>query len=122
MLEDKKATDIRTLYVGAQTSVTDYFVFASGSSTPHIKALFDDVHVRLKQDGFASYRRAGDPEGGWMVVDYVDVVVHIFLPDVRAYYDLESLWTNLPPEDVSSAGDAAPPDSPDSPDSPTQES
>lgn len=64
-------------------------------SAPHIRALYEDVYVQLKKDGVSCYRRSGDMDGGWMVLDYVNVVVHLFLPDVRAYYGLEQLWQDV---------------------------
>ncbi len=73
-------------------------VIVSGLSSPHLKALYNDLQVELKKLGSTCYRRAGDPEGGWMVLDYVDVVIHIFLPESREFYALEELWTARPEE------------------------
>jgi ribosome-associated protein len=70
----------------------------SGMSKPHLKALYGEVQHQLKQEGIQCYRRAGMAEGGWMVLDYVDVVIHIFLPESREFYALEELWTARPEE------------------------
>ena len=79
--------DVRNL-----SSVTDYYLICSGNSAPHLRALAEDVDVTLKHEGFACFRKSGTPDSGWMVVDYVDVVVHVFSAETRAYYDLERLW------------------------------
>ncbi len=76
--------------------MTDTIIVASGTSQPHIRALYDDIQHQLKQEGVACYRRSGDMQGGWMVLDYVGVIVHLFLPEIRAFYDLEELWEVRP--------------------------
>jgi ribosome-associated protein len=90
-LEDKLARDIRVLDVRGISDLTDYQVVASGTSSPHLKALVTEVVHRLKQRG-APVRRSGLPESGWVVVDGLDAVIHIFAPEARAYYGIESLW------------------------------
>lgn len=107
ILDDKKATDIRVLDVAGRSTVTDWIVVASGMSKPHVKALYEEVLVRLKHEGQPCYRHAGDVEGGWLILDYVSVVVHVFLPEVRAYYDLETLWMHTEARpDAAESGDA----------------
>ena len=78
------------------SSVTDYYLIVSATSQPHLKALAGEVQHALKKDGVYCYRRGGDPEGGWIVVDYIDVVVHILLTEIREYYALEELWASAP--------------------------
>jgi ribosome-associated protein len=78
--------------VRRRSSVTDYYVIATGTSAPHLKALQNGVEVALKAKGECCYRKAGIPEGGWMVLDYIDVIVHIFSKEAREYYAIESLW------------------------------
>lgn len=78
--------------VRRRSSVTDYYVMATGSSAPHLKAMQAGVEAALKAKGEQCYRKAGIPEGGWMVLDYVDVIVHMFTKETREYYALESLW------------------------------
>ncbi|MBA4386838.1 MAG: ribosome silencing factor [Verrucomicrobia bacterium] len=97
-LDDKKASDIVAFDVRKISEVTDFHVVATGLSTPHLKALASEVQHALKEKGVPSHRRAGDPESGWVVLDYVDVVIHVFMPDVRQYYALEDLWGKAKPQ------------------------
>lgn len=96
MLEDKKAQDTVVLDVREDSTITDFYVVTSGMSSPHVKALFGDIQHQLKQEGVQCYRRAGTPEAGWMVLDYVDVIIHIFVPETREFYAIESLWEQAP--------------------------
>lgn len=97
-LEDKKAVDIAVFDVKKISEITDFYVVASGMSPPHLKALSAEIHHVLKEKGLYCHRRAGDIESGWLIMDYVDVVVHLFMPEVRQYYAIEDLWgkTRLP--------------------------
>ena len=92
ILEGKKGEDIQLLDVRRVSEIADYVLVVSGSSPPHLKALFNEVVQELKQCGAAAYRKAGAAECGWMVVDYVDVIIHIFSPAARQYYGVEELW------------------------------
>ena len=76
--------------------MTDYTVITSGSSTPHIRAIAGEVEQTLKQNGAPVYRRSGESDSGWLVLDYVDVIVHIFIPERRQYYAIEELWEKAP--------------------------
>ena len=96
ILEDKKAQDVVIIDVRGESTVTDFYVIASGMSTPHLKAMFGDIKHQLKQEDIRCYRSSGIPEAGWMVLDYVDVIVHIFIPEAREYYAIESLWDQAP--------------------------
>jgi len=78
------------------STLADYFFFVSGTSAPHLKAIADSLDIELKKKGQPVYRRSGDAESGWLLLDYVDVVVHIMTIEARAYYDLESLWSDAP--------------------------
>ena len=91
-LEDRKAEDVRTYDVRGVSGLADFFVVASGTAAPHLKALAAASQAAMKEKGVDSYRTSGDPASGWIVVDYVDVVVHLFSPEARAYYALEKLW------------------------------
>lgn len=104
ILEGKKAEQLLVLDVRKVSSVTDFFLIATGTSAPHLKALAEEVDVRLKAEGVRSYRHSGESESGWIVLDYVDLVVHLFTPEVRSYYDLERLWKDAPRLEL---GDAA---------------
>jgi ribosome-associated protein len=92
LLDEKKAENIVLLDVRKMSSVTDYYVVATGGSAPHLKALFSDLQHELKRKGILCYRRSGAPESGWVVMDYVDVVIHVFSAETRQYYAIEELW------------------------------
>jgi len=96
-LGDKKAVDVRTYDVRGVSGICDAFVVASGTAAPHLKGLAAGVQEAMKRAGVQSYRTSGDPESGWIVVDYVDVVVHVFSPEARQYYALEKLWETAKP-------------------------
>ena len=96
-LDDKKAEDIRTYDVRGVSGLCDAFVVATGTAAPHLKALVAGTQAAMKEAGVNSYRTSGDPQSGWIVVDYVDVVVHVFSPEARAYYALEKLWETAQP-------------------------
>ena len=93
-LADKKAVDILAYDVRGISGFADAFVVATGTAAPHLKALVAGTQAAMKDAGVNSYRTSGDPQSGWIVVDYVDVVVHVFSPEARAYYALEKLWTD----------------------------
>ena len=93
-LDAKRAKDIVALKVDEMTVITDYMVIATGRSVPQVKALAEHVEEELaKQDLFAS-RREGMTEGRWCVLDYGDLMVHIFHEQDREYYQLERLWSD----------------------------
>lgn len=99
---DKKATDIRVLEVGDLFGITDYFVICSASNERLLSAVVDEVGQRLKTDlSRMPRRREGTRETGWMLLDYGDVVVHLFSDEQRAYYDLERLWSDAPQLDLA---------------------
>ena len=93
-LDDKRAKDITVLKVDEMTVLTDYMVIATGRSVPQVKALADNVEEELaKADAFPK-RREGHTEGRWCVLDYGDVMVHVFHEQDREYYQLERLWAD----------------------------
>ena len=91
-LEDKLAKDIRVWDVRGISSITEFYVVATGTSGPHLKALLSEVQRHMKDLGVASYRFSGTPDSGWVVLDFVHAVVHVFAPEARAYYAIETLW------------------------------
>jgi len=95
-LVDRKAEEIQSLDVRGLSTVTDYFVIATANSRPHLKSLGDGVERALRDAGHKTYRRAGDAESEWMVLDLVDVVIHIMTQETRDYYALEQLWSDAP--------------------------
>ena len=96
-LGDKKAVDVRTYDVRGVSGICDAFVVASGTAAPHLKGLAAGVQEAMRKAGVQAYRTSGDPESGWIVIDYVDVVVHVFSPEARQYYSLEKLWETAKP-------------------------
>jgi ribosome-associated protein len=91
-LDELKAEDIQVLDVRIQASFTDYMIFASGSSTRHVNAIAESVVEAAKAANEPALGIEGEDVGEWVLVDLGDVVVHIMLPDVRLYYELEKLW------------------------------
>ncbi len=96
-LIDKKAVDVKAYDVRGISGFADAFVVATGTAAPHLKALVAGTQTAMKEAGVEAYRSSGDPQSGWIVVDYVDVVVHVFSPEARAYYALERLWADAKP-------------------------
>jgi ribosome-associated protein len=90
--EDKKAHDVVILDVRKISTVTDYFLICSGTSEPHLKAIADEIDRRLRESGVRTRHHDGFPQSRWVVMDYGDVMVHIFHPELREHYDLEHLW------------------------------
>ncbi len=95
-IDDKKGEDIVLLDLSGLLVVTDVFVVASGTSNRHVKSLVEDVEEALKAAGRRPIRREGVDYGSWVLLDYGDVVVHVFDKETRAYYELERLWADAP--------------------------
>jgi len=93
---DKKAYDVVVLEVGELTSVADYFVICSGRSDTQVQAIGDGVARHLDELGVAPLATEGRERGQWVLMDFADVVVHVFHTPVRAFYDLERLWARAP--------------------------
>lgn len=96
LAEEKKAGNIHVFDVDKRFKVADYCVVVSGNSRPHVKAIFDELHVRLKAAGEQHRPVEGADLGWWILLDYGDVIVHILQPDARDYYDLETLYGECP--------------------------
>ena len=92
ILKDHKAEDVRTIDLRGKTEVADFFVIASGRSMTHTRSLIDKVEEELEKDGVSPLREEGVKEGRWAVIDYGDVIVHVFNDETRLFYHLESLW------------------------------
>ncbi len=90
----KKAEDILVINVSDMTIIADYFILASGRSDVHVKSLCDDVQKYMFESGNEQLRLEGYREGRWIVLDYGDVLIHIFHKREREFYGLERLWTN----------------------------
>ena len=94
ILYDKGGVDIRVLRVDHLTSITDYFVIASGRNVQAVRALGEDVEDKLAEKGILPRRREGMNESRWIVLDYATVILHVFHPEEREYYNIERLWTD----------------------------
>jgi ribosome-associated protein len=91
-LEDFKAVDVQVIDVSGRNPLTERMVIASGSSTRHVKSMAEHVVVTAKAKGHAPLGIEGAKEGEWVLVDLNDVIVHVMLPQTRAFYNLEKLW------------------------------
>lgn len=92
ILENKKAEEIAEIFVREKTSITDYFVIASGKSITQVKSLAENLDFELSKIGIEPKRIEGYKDCKWILMDYGDVIVHIFLQEVRNQYSLEDLW------------------------------
>jgi ribosome-associated protein len=105
---DRKALDIVVLDVRRMVSYADYFLICTGRSDRQARAIHDAVHAGMKSaHGLLPRRVEGVTESHWILLDYLDVVVHIFTPETREYYRLEQLWGEAPARAVQAAGSAA---------------
>jgi ribosome-associated protein len=100
-LDSKKATDIKLLKTTDVTTLADYFVICTATSTTQLKALSDEVDEVLKDKGEAVLRREGHRKGDWVLLDYACVVVHLFLKEARDFYTLERIWSDAEDVDIS---------------------
>ncbi len=100
-LSNRKGEDIRVIGVRDLTILADYFVFASGTSNPHLRALTEEVEFKMSELGIEPKQIEGKNSDRWLVLDYGDVVVHIFHTETRDYYRLERLWSDGEEIDLS---------------------
>lgn len=97
LADNKKAENIVILDVRKLSGITDFFVIASGNSEPHLKAITQEITVRLKEDhGLYAEGTDGTMPTNWVALDYFDVIVHLMLTETREFYDLEGLWGDAP--------------------------
>jgi len=99
---DRKANDVVLLGLSGVTDMTDFFVIASGTSDTHVRAIAEHIIAELKKEGYPVHHVEGLTQGRWVLLDYVDFVVHVFHPELRDFYQLERLWGDAP---VVAAGD-----------------
>ncbi len=92
VLENKKGMDVKIIRIREISSIADYFVIAAGQSSTHVRSLADEVEFQLDQAGISVSSVEGQGNDSWILLDYVDVVVHVFSEEARAYYNLERLW------------------------------
>ena len=94
--DEKQATDIKVLEVTELIFITDYFVIASGQTERQVHSICDEVEKSLNSAGLRTLRREGERDGRWVLLDFADVVVHVFAREEREYYELERLWKDAP--------------------------
>lgn len=100
VLDRKKASDVKVLKVRDLTVLTDYFVIATGTSSTHVKSLAEEVEFQMGEQGAKPLRTEGYDSKNWILLDYGTVIVHVFYPEARSFYDLEHLWADAEPVDV----------------------
>lgn len=113
LADNRKAENIIVLDMRKLSSITDFFVLATGTSEPHLRAIVDEIHDRLREEHQLRPRAVdGTFHTAWMVLDYFDVIVHVMRADVRERFDLEGLWGDAPkvrPRKRKNAGQEAEP-------------
>jgi ribosome-associated protein len=92
LADEKKAKDAVIMHVADLTDIADYFLVTSGTSERHVRTIADSIETGMKQQDVRPYSVEGYSEGRWVIIDYGNVIVHIFLDALRELYDLESLW------------------------------
>ena len=95
-LDADKAEEIDAIDLKGQTAIADYMIIASGRSSRQVGALAERLQERIKAHGFGDAAITGRETGNWVIVDAGDIIVHLFRPEVRAYYNLEGMWTGFP--------------------------
>ncbi len=102
-LDEKKGEDIRIIQISEISVVADYFLIAHGNNTPQVQALMDNVSEKMYKAGFPVKRTEGNRNSSWVLLDFGDVVVHVFDREDRLFYDLEHIWSDgkhIFPEDL----------------------
>jgi ribosome-associated protein len=108
IVDDKKGEDIVCLDVRELVSYTDYFVIATARNERQAKAIYDEVYLRLKKDlGLLPARVEGESEARWVLADYIDCVLHVFVPELRERYRLDNLWGDAKPLELGLEGAGA---------------
>lgn len=104
-LDSKKGIDIQVIEIGNISVLADYMVIATGTSSTHVKALADEVEYQLDNAGISVSHIEGYRSNSWILLDYVDVIVNVFSDEAREFYDLERLWQDGKPIDLSNVID-----------------
>lgn len=94
VLDEKKGHDIKVIKIDAVSSLGDYFVIASGTSTTQVQALADNAEAKLKESGISPISVEGYRSNGWVLIDYGSVILHVFTKEAREFYDLDRLWSD----------------------------
>ncbi len=104
LIFNKKGYDVKILDLKNLTSFADYFVICSADSDTQVKAIADEIDKELRDEGIKYWHKEGYQALSWVLMDYVDVVAHIFKKDARDYYKLEKLWGDAPVQEVEDSG------------------
>lgn len=104
-ISSKKGLNIKLIEIGDISSLADYMVIATGTSSTHVKAIADEVEYQLDEAGISVSHIEGYRSNSWILLDYVDVIVHIFSDEAREFYDLERLWQDGKEIDISNIVD-----------------
>ncbi|WP_405354963.1 ribosome silencing factor, partial [Ruminococcus sp.] len=104
-ISSKKGLNIKLIEIGDISSLADYMVIATGTSSTHVKAIADEVEYQLDEAGISVSHIEGYRSNSWILLDYVDVIVHIFSDEAREFYDLERLWQDGKEIDISDVVD-----------------
>ena len=99
LLNDNKASEIKSINLKDKTSIADFMIVASGNSSRHIQALSEIILDNLKKKGITKCRLEGTESSDWKLIDAMDIIVHIFHPEKRKFYDLERMWSELIPKE-----------------------
>lgn len=102
-IEDLKANKVTVLDLRGLTDATDFFIIASGTSDAHVRGIAESVLEKLNRRGYRAHHIEGLPGGRWVLLDFVDFVVHLFHPETRSFYQLERLWSDAPELLISSS-------------------
>ena len=94
-IDSKNGQDIKVLDVREQTSIADFFIIASGNSSTQVTAIADEIEFKMEESGYEKMNREGHSSARWVLLDYMDIIVHKFHKDEREYYDLERLWETM---------------------------
>ena len=98
-LDSNKALDIISIDLANKSSMADYMIIASGTSSRHIQSLSEQVLVKLKDSGMNDSKIEGKDSGEWKLVDGIDLIIHIFHPEKRKFYELEKIWSEIIPKE-----------------------
>ena len=95
-IDDRKGLQVQVLDLRGLSNAADFFIIASGTSDAHVRGIADGVLRAMDEAGFAAHHVEGDQAGRWVLLDFFDLVVHLFHPEARAFYQLERLWQDAP--------------------------
>ena len=99
ILRDNKAIEVKSINLKNKTSIADFMIIASGNSSRHIQALSEILLDKLKEKGINNCRLEGKKSTEWKLIDAMDIIIHIFHPEKRKFYDLEKMWSELIPKE-----------------------